>query len=265
MSAEEMLRAGDLPGALQELEATVRGQSDIARHRVFLFQLLAVLGQWNRAVRQLQVAAELDRDATAMAQTYREAIVCEVFRERVFAGEKEALILGEPADWIAMMVEALKYTAQGRFDEGAALRSRAFELAPATAGVMDDVPFAWIADADMRLGPIVEAVVNGKYYWVPFSAIEEITFEPPADLRDVVWLPATLRLTNAGEFVALIPTRYAGVEDQATDSHRLSRETSWMDLGSNTFAGIGQRQFATDAETKALMDIRSIRLSGSAT
>ncbi len=36
----------------------------------------------------------------------------------------------------------------------------------------------------MRLGPVIEAMVNGRYFWVPFAAIGELDFDPPADLRD---------------------------------------------------------------------------------
>jgi type VI secretion system protein ImpE len=37
-----------------------------------------------------------------MAQTYREGIICEVFREKVFSGEKDPLIFGEPVEWLAL-------------------------------------------------------------------------------------------------------------------------------------------------------------------
>ncbi len=39
--------------------------------------------------------------------------------------------------------------------------------------------------------PVLEAMVNGKYYWIPFSRLASIVIEAPADLRDRVWLPAT--------------------------------------------------------------------------
>ncbi len=58
-----------------------------------------------------------------MAQTYREAIICEVYREKVFAGEKEPLIFGEPQEWVALLIEALKLLAQGRPAEAAQLRA----------------------------------------------------------------------------------------------------------------------------------------------
>ena len=46
-----------------------------------------------------------------------------------------------------------------------------------TAAIIDGKAFAWIADADMRLGPICEAVINGRYYWLPFVHIARIVIE----------------------------------------------------------------------------------------
>ena len=43
-----------------------------------------------------------DPTALTMAQTYREAIICEVYREKVFAGEKAPLDFGEPQEWLAL-------------------------------------------------------------------------------------------------------------------------------------------------------------------
>lgn len=260
MQAEERLKAGDLGGALDALQAAVRADAGKASLRVFLFQLLCVLGDWKRAINQLKVSAEMDPGATPMAQTYREGIVCEVYREKVFAGEKEPLIFGEPQEWIALMIDALKLQAAGHVEKAAATRARAFDAAPAVSGEIDGQAFEWIADADMRLGPLLEAVVNGKYYWIPFSAISRLEFDEPADLRDAVWTPATLTTANGGEVVALIPTRYAGTVESGDDAAKLARKTEWVDVGHDTFIGVGQRLLATDLGDHAIMDIRKVRL-----
>ena len=65
-------------------------------------------------------------------------------------------------------------------------------------GTVNGEAFEWIADADMRLGPVLEAVVNGKYYWMPFSALAQVDIDPPEDLRDMVWLPAHFLFVNGG-------------------------------------------------------------------
>jgi type VI secretion system protein ImpE len=261
-SAEEALRAGDAARALKLLTEQVRAQPQDARLRVFLFQLLAVLGQWDRALNQLKVAAELDASTLAMAQTYREAIHCETLRLKVFAGQKVPMLFGEPEPWVALLIEALLREGRGEQAAAAELRSRALDEAPATAGTLDGKPFDWIADADTRLGPVLEAVVNGRYYWVPFSRLHKVDLEEPVDLRDAVWMPAHLMFSNGGETVALIPTRYPDTELGSGDAHALSRATSWREAPGGVWHGLGQRIIATSDSEVALMDIRSIELAG---
>jgi type VI secretion system protein ImpE len=256
-SAQQYLQTNDLDGALAALQAQVRANPGDARLRIFLFQLLCVNGDWKRAITQLKLCAELDKDAELMARTYREAIICEVYRDKVFAGEKAPLLFGEPQEWVALLVEAL---ARGQTAEAADLRARAFDAAPATPGEINGERFDWIADADMRLGPILEVIVNGKYFWMPFAAIAHLRCEPPADLRDAVWMPASLTVRSGGEFVALIPTRYAGTVPGGSPAERLSRATDWADAGAGTWIGRGQRLLATDAGDVALMDLRALRV-----
>lgn len=258
MRAEELLKSGDLDATLAALQAEVRARPADAKLRIFLFQLLCVTGDWKRAITQLKVSAELDAVATPMAQTYREAIICEVYREKVFAGEKDPLVFGEPQEWLALLVEALKALAQGRAADAAALRERAFDSAPTVAGELNGQGFEWIADADSRLGPVLEAVVNGKYFWMPFTAVAKITADPPRDLRDVVWTPVNIVLKNGGDIVALLPTRYAGTAARGSAAQKLARATDWTDLGAETYAGLGQRLLTTDQGDTALMDLRQL-------
>ena len=82
-------------------------------------------------------------------------------------------------------------------------------------GSIDGTAFEWIADADPRLGPMLEAMVDGKYYWVPFHRLRTLEIEPPADLRDKVWMPAHFVWANGGEAFGFMPTRYPG--SQAAD------------------------------------------------
>ena len=84
-----------------------------AKLRVFLFQLLCVLGQWERALNQLKVASELDASALAMAQMYGEAVRCEAIRRDVFAGKKSPMVFGEPEQWLALLIESLLVGGRG--------------------------------------------------------------------------------------------------------------------------------------------------------
>ena len=260
MPAEESLREGKLDEALAQLQDQVRSDPSNAKHRVFLFQLFAVLGQWDRALTQLNTAAELDASTLAMAQMYREALRCEVLRSEVFAGRRSPLIFGEPPEWIGSMVEALRCTAEGKHDPAAELRARAFDLAPTSPGKIDDRKFEWIADADPRLGPVIEAIVDGRYFWIPVENIRRIVIEKPADLRDMVWMPAYFTWANEGETVGLIPTRYPDSENSEDNAIQLARKTQWTEVHEGVSLGLGQRLLATDEDDFPLMDVREIQL-----
>lgn len=273
MSAVDALRDGDVDRALIELQDEVRASPDEPRHRIFLFQLLSVLGQWERALTQLQVVRDLDPGAIAMVRSYEAVLQCEALRQRVFAGEKTPLILGDPDPWMAELVEALRLSAQGDAEAARRLRERAYDAAPATAGTLtcsgdaqagtgeSQSDFAWIADADSRLGPILEAIINGRYYWVPFQRIKQVNIDPPEDLRDVAWLPAQFLWMNQGEMVGMIPTRYTGSELSEDGLIRLARRTEWSEPAEGVYEGLGQRVLATDEGEYAIMNVRQIRFA----
>lgn len=262
-TAEQAVRDGDPELALKLLQDQVRAKPGDAKLRVFLFQLLCVLGRWDRALNQLNVAGELDASTLAMVQTYREALACEQLRAQVFAGQKLPMLFGEPEPWTALLLEALLRDGRGEAEAAQTLRAQAFEQAPACAGTADGQPFEWLADADMRLGPVLEAVINGRYYWVPFVHLSALKLEAPTDLRDKVWLPAQLLFSNGGETVALVPTRYADT-DLTDPQLALARRTEWREPRSGFYTGQGQRLFTTEAGDLALLDVRELNFNAPA-
>jgi type VI secretion system protein ImpE len=260
-AAEFSLKNGDPAAALAQLQEQVRGKPDDPKLRIFLFQLLCLVGKWDRALNQLSVAAGLDSSALAMAQAYGDAVRCEAIRADVFEGRKSPMIFGQPDQWLALLIESLLVAGRGEPGRSIELRARAFEEAPATTGTIDGRPFSWIADADSRIGPVLEAVINGRYYWVPFSRLLKIDLEKPEDLRDMVWMPAHLQFENGGESVAFIPARYPGSEASSDGLIVLARKTVWEEIAEGTFRGLGQRVIATDVDDIPLLEVRSIVLT----
>lgn len=261
MDIEASVRAGDLEAALSAVKDRVRKEPAKSAHRILLFQLSVVTGDWDRALTQLGVLHDLDASALPMVQTYREAIRCEALRREVFAGRRTPLFLGEPAPWMARVVHALAVDAEGRHEEARRTREAAFEEAETISGTVDGTAFSWIADADSRIGPFLEAVVAGKYYFIPFTQLKRVHFDAPEDLRDLAWTPAQLELANGGQTVALVPTRYPGSEASSDNAIRLARKTEWEEKAENSYWGHGQRTFATDAADYALLDVRLIELA----
>ena len=85
MKAEELLRAGRLDESLGSLQETVRAKPEDPKLRVFLFQLLSILGQWERAATQLEVLSQLNAQTRLLARVYQPILQCELLREEIFA------------------------------------------------------------------------------------------------------------------------------------------------------------------------------------
>ena len=260
MTALDALRSGDVQGALAALKQEVRDAPRDARLRTFLFQMFCITGEWHRALAQLAAAAELDPAALPMAEAYRVAVRCEVLREKVFRGEKAPTVLGDPGPWLPLLIEATRRLAAGEAGQASELRERAFEAAAETSGTLNDTPFAWIADADPRLGPALDLFVNGTYYWVPFERIRTLRIEPPADLRDQVWMPARITWSNGGEAIGFIPARYPG-SATAEPALALARRTQWDDAAPDWSLPSGQRMLMTDTGETAVMDLRHLEIT----
>ncbi len=256
--AEQSVRDGDTEAALQQLQTQVRAQPADARLRTFLFQLLSVRGEWERALEQLTLAGQLDPAALLMVQTYREALRCEALRAQVIAGRKSPMVIGEPEPWLGLLVEALLRAGQGDIPGSIALRAQALDQAEPSSGIIDGARFEWIADADVRFGPVLEAVLHGGYYWIPFTRLSRLAITPPADLRDLVWAPAHLQFANGGEAPALIPGRYPGSESAGDGALQLGRRTIWKQAVEGLEVGLGQRLLATDAGEYPLLEVREI-------
>ena len=266
---QELLRAGQPAEALAALQQQVRREPGEARHRVFLFQLLAVLGDLPRAAAQLEVAGQLDAQTLLMVQMYRAALECEFFRREVAAGRKTPLIFGEPAEWLALLVQSFQQGAQGAWPSALELRERAFAAAPSTPGQItladgSTHSFEWLADADPRFGPVLEVILQGKYYWIPLERIARLEIEPPTDLRDGVWAVAHFGWTTGAEAFGLIPARYPGTDTCGQPGLQLARQTDWAEPAPGFATALGQRMLASEATEFPLLDIRSIEWQSTA-
>ena len=260
MNAQEYIQAGRLDEALAALQSEVRNQPADAKLRTFLFQLLCVLGQWERAMTQLKVLSAFNSETMMLARVFEPLVNCEVLRAEVFQGKRTPIIFGEPLEWIGLLSQANELLAKGKFSAAQELREKAFAAAPTTSGKVNEKPFEWIADADLRLGPMLEAVVEGHYYWIPFCRIKRLYTEPPSDLRDLVWAPAQFLWVNGGEACGHIPTRYPGTETSGDPQLRLARKTEWVEQAEGLTTGLGQRIFATDTDDYPLLECRTIDL-----
>lgn len=258
--ADRRLQDGDLDGARAALIEVVRSRPADPQARMFLFQLLALAGEWDKARTHLNTLAQLSPEAQMLSVAYGQAIEAERQRAAIFAGQQSMTLLIDSA-WAQGVADAITHFSAGRTAEGEAARDQAFDAAPELSGTIDDTPFDWIADADARFGPTFEAIVGGRYGLVPFDAIERIESEGPKDLRDIMWYPVQIALTSGQTVAAMLPARYPGTETAGSGVEKLGRGTSWV-AESWGDRGIGQRLFSTsDGEDHPLLSVQTLTIA----
>ena len=255
-NADELLRAGDLEGVRHTLVETIKRAPADPPARLFLFQLLCLTGEWEKAKTHLRALASLSPEAQMLAAHYNMAIDAELVRRDVFAGRAQPALLVSETTWAGDLAAALGATAAGRFEDADARRTLAFDAAPDTPGEIDGARFEWIGDADPRFGPAFEAIIAGHWGLVPFDAVERIESEGPKDLRDLVWLPVELAFWTGKSVNALLPVRYPGTEAGDDNILKLARGTIWGDEPWGQ-SGLGQHVWSTDSEAE--IDLLSLR------
>lgn len=255
--ADALLRSGDLDGARAALIEVVRTEPSNQQARMFLFQLLAIAGEWDKAKRQLDLLAQLSGEAQMLSVAYGQAIAAEAQRAAVFAGTERAH-QHVASDWAEGVVDAIEHFGQGRIADGEAARDAAFDAAPDTPGKFNgEDEFDWIADADSRFGPCFEAIIGGRYGIQPFDQVEQIRSEGPRDLRDIVWYPVQIAFKTGQSVAAMLPARYPGSESASETAERLARSTSFID---QPWGAAGRGQHVWSLSTDDERDLLSLRL-----
>jgi type VI secretion system protein ImpE len=238
MKADDLLRAGDLSGAIQSLVSEVRDHPTDARRRTFLFELLCFAGDYSRANKHLSVLAQGGPDAETGALLYRSALAAENKRQAFFDSRAWAGANSAPSS--------------------------------ALSGVINGRPFTSIEDADPRIGARLEIFVAGEYIWLPFEHIGELRMEPPRLLRDLIWPSA--RITTGPSFKGqefgevIAPALYPFSWKHPSDDVKLGRTTEVLPGGDPDLeVPAGQKLLLIDGQDAIpFLEIRELTFSPAA-
>lgn len=266
---QQIVESGKIDEAIAAVEAAIRAAPGDAALRQQLFQLLAVTGNWARAGQQMATAGSLNAKLTPTVLAYRGLVEAEMVRQAVFAGTTTPMLMGEPEPWMAAWLKAAEAVTKAQFAEAEALRDQALDQSPATPCIRTppgegapEQSLPGFLDADTRLGPMLEGVIDGKYYWIPFCRISELEVSPPECLADAVWASVRIKWTAGGESHGFVPARYPNSERSADKDIRLGRATEFMDAGAGSSFGLGHRLFLTGNEEVGevgLLELGTIR------
>lgn len=256
--ADEAIKAGDVAAARAALIEEVRARPEDRAARMFLIQVLMVLGEWDKALTHIRALANLSPEALTFQTAYDRLIAGERSREAVLRGEAAAEKLADGGPWFDKLIQGLAADARGDAAAATALRTEAFDGMPETPGEVDGARFRAFVDTDARFGPALEAIIDGRYGLVPFEAVSRLESAGAQNLRDLVWLPVQLTLKSGKSGAVFLPARYPGAQNESDGMLKLARRTEWTDRGDLGSAGRGQRVFDADGSDIDLLSLRRL-------
>jgi type VI secretion system protein ImpE len=228
MTATDLFQAGRLDEAVQALGVDLRNDPTDSKRRTFLFELLCFAGEYDRAEKQLDILSDSSKEAAMGSLLYRSALQAERTRRRMFES--------------------------GDFPRGEA---------PPVSGQLDEIRCESIEDADPRLGARLEVYAAGAYLWIPFEHISSVEIQPPARLRDLLWIPALLHTGPAfkgrelGE--VLLPVLTPLAWKHPNGAVRLGRRTEWQEMPDGHTLPAGQKMFLADEEEHPILEVRRLQ------
>jgi len=257
-TAKELLAASELTAAIDEVTRTVKANPSSIPLRISLFELLLFSGDWNRAEQQLDVIGHQSMENGLGVQVYRSNIKAERDRSRLFSDGLRPHFISEPPAYVHLHLDAINRLREGSVGEARAILDRAEEERPALKNALNGASFSDFRDYNDLVGPVLEAIVQDQYTWIPFEQISRLEIDAPKTLRDLIWTPARIEAKDGTNGEIYIHTLYEGSYNHANDQVKLGRMTDWKDLGEDLYLGSGLRLFLLDGEDKALLDVRKI-------
>ncbi|WP_416412166.1 type VI secretion system accessory protein TagJ [Pantoea sp. App145] len=260
---QQRLATASLAENLASITAQIQANPADADLRAAFVQLLCLAGNWTRAQTQLQSWLALTPQAQPTVTLLQQAIAGEQQRAAVLQGEAQPHLPGSAWMWCETLLAALQADIAGDVAHGTELRQQALENAAANPGSLEQqdqqMDFPWLMDGDSRFGPVCEALVNGRYYWIPFAAIREMQFQAPTSVTDLVWRHTRVQLVDGSEQVCQLPVRYPLT---ATPEERWLRSsvTEWQPLGNDDsqFIGHGQKVWLSDSAEYPLLALQRL-------
>lgn len=264
-TAKELLDAGNLKGAIEQVTREVKSNPSEMRQRTFLFELLCFAGEYDRAEKQLEVIGHQSAQAELGVQVYRNNLKAERDRKRLFADGLAPHFLTEPPAYVDLHLGAINRLREGNTEEARSLLDRAEEERPALSGVLNGQQFLDFRDYDDLIGSVLEVIVHDKYTWVPLEQIKQIEIPAPKQLRDLMWTPARIEAIDGTIGEVFIPALYAGSSDHPNDQVKLGRMTDWIQVNKLQNSPAGLRLFMVDGDDRAMLEVRNVEFNSVAT
>jgi type VI secretion system protein ImpE len=262
MTAYELFQQARLTEAIDAALGAVKSAPTDVNARLLLCDLLCFANQLDRADGQLEVVVQQASDLALGVSLYRQLIRAEVERQDALEKGRAPEFMEQVPDVLRLHLRALIAMREDAAGEAAELLRQADELRPRMRGDCDAASFEDFRDLDDITAPFLEVLTStGKYFWVDWARIESLEFQPPKQLRDLLWRPTEMVIRAGPSAVVYAPVLYVGSHRSGDEVLRIGRTTEWVEMPSEPTRGCGQRMFLVGEESRSLLSIQKIAFS----
>jgi type VI secretion system protein ImpE len=258
MTIAELIKAGKLSEARQQLVQEVKAAPADLGKRTTLCQVLCFGGEWDKAERHLDAISRQAPERETGVQVYRNLIGAERERLEVLSLRRRPAFLTEAPPWLDSYWSALEKMAAGASEEVERLFDDVKEQCSIISGTVNQTPFTGIRNTDSRLLLFLEAFVHERYIWIPFVSIREMILSPPKTLMDLLWVSASITAWSGITMNCYLPVLYAASSSHEDERVRLGHMTDWQALCGPFAKGIGQQVLQVGEMDMALLEIREL-------
>jgi type VI secretion system protein ImpE len=258
MNATDFYKAGRLQAAIDEQLLAVKANPTDLGKRMFLFELSAFAGDWERAKRQIDAMQSPDPAMLRTIVNYKACLECEDHRRKVFQEGIMPNFLVDPPEWLYFRLEAIKLMKAGELTQAREVLEKCDAEAPPPSLSWNGQEAATIRDCDDIYGPILEVYANGGYFWLPLEQVDGITANPPKAPRDLIWFPAKVSVKGGPVGDAFLPVLYPQSYAADKDLVKLGRETEWNAAEGAPVRGVGLRLFLVGEEAIPTPELRQL-------
>jgi type VI secretion system protein ImpE len=258
MNAKDLVRAGRLSEAREQLIREVKSSPADLGKRTLLFQVLSFCGEWGKAEQHLDAVAVQDSIKETGVQVYKNLLQAERERGEVLKLIRRPSFLPETPSYIEMYFAGWKEVIDKKIDEAEGLFGQIDAQLSTISGTMDGMSFAGFRDTDAFLSLFLEAIVHERYVWIPFGSIAELSISSPKTLFDLLWIPARIMTWEGLSLSCYLPVLYPDSFLHEDERVKLGRMTDWISLGGPFSKGMGQHVFLIGEEEKSILEIREV-------
>ncbi len=256
MSIKDLIQAGHLSDARSQLVEKVKASPADTTARTLLFQILVLCGEWNKAERHLDAIEIQDGSIQPAFLHYKSLIAAERERLKVLSLETLPSFLPKTPAYFSLYYQGVQNLRNNKTDEAAELFRQVESQVPNISGTINGKKFTGFKDTDTALAYFLETIAHGRYVWIPFEAIRELTVMPPETLFDLIWASATLTTWEGLTLNCTLPVLYPDSSSAENNQIKMGRMTDWLPMGGSFTKGLGQHVFETEEDDIALLEIQ---------